>query len=60
MYPEQREADRPTTSKIIDRFDNIYTYQVMENSQVVETFRDSLNEDQKLIFRLLNIEEAEF
>jgi transposase len=60
VYPEQREADHPTTSKIIDRFDNICTYEVMENSQVVETFRDSLNEDQKLILSLLNIGEDEF
>ena len=60
VYPEQREADRPTTSKILDRFDNICTYQVMENSQVVETFRDRLNEDQELILSLLSIEEAEF
>ncbi len=60
VYPEQREADHPTTSKIIDRFGNICTYKVMENSQVVETFRDSLNEDQKLILSLLNIREDEF
>ena len=60
VYPEQREASHPTTSKIIDRFDNICTYKVMENSQVVETFRDSLNEDQKLILSLLNIEEDKY
>ena len=60
VYPEQREADHPTTSKIIDRFDNLCIYKVVENSQVVETFRDSLNEDQKLILSLLNIGEDEF
>jgi transposase len=60
VYPEHREASHPTTSKIIDRFDNICTYKVMENSQVVETFRDSLNEDQKLILSLLNIEEDKY
>ena len=60
VYPEQREASHPTTSKIIDRFDNICTYKVMENSKVVETFRDSLNEDQKLILSLLNIEEDKY
>ncbi len=60
VYPEQREANHPTTSKILDRFDNICTYKVMDNSQVVETFRDSLNEDQKLILSLLNIGEDEF
>lgn len=60
VYPEQREASHPTTSKIIDRFDNICTYKVMENSKVVETFRDSLSEDQKLILSLLNIEEDKY
>ena len=30
----------------------------MENSKVVETFKDSLNEDQKLILSLLNIGEV--
>lgn len=60
VYPEQREASHPTTSKIIDRFDSICTYKVMENSKVVETFRDSLSEDQKLILGLLNIEEDKY
>lgn len=60
VYPEQREASHPTTGKIIDRFDNICTYKIMENSKVVETFKDSLNEDQKLILSLLNIEENEY
>ena len=60
VYPEQREASHPTTSKILDRFDNICTYKIIENSKVVETFKDSLNEDQKLILSLLNIEEDEY
>ena len=60
VYPEQREASHPTTNKIIDRFDNICTYKILENSKVVETFKDSLNEDQKLILSLLSIEENEY
>jgi transposase len=60
VYPEQREANHPTTGKILDRFDNICTYKIMENSKVVETFKDSLNEDQKLILSLLNIEEDKY
>jgi len=60
VYPEQREASHPTTSKILDRFDNICTYKIMENSKVVENFKDSLNEDQKLILSLLNIEEDKY
>ena len=57
VYPEQREATHPTTCKIIDRFDSICTYKIMESSKVVECFKDILNEDQKLILSLLNIEE---
>jgi len=57
VYPEQREATHPTTCKIIDRFDSICTYKIMESSKIVECFKDSLNEDQKLILSLLNIEE---
>jgi transposase len=60
VYPEQREASHPTTGKILDRFDNICTYKIMENSKVVETFKDSLNEDQKLILSLLNIGEDKY
>lgn len=60
VYPEQREASHPTTSKIIDRFENICTYKIMENSRVVESYKDSLNEDQKLILSLLNIEEDKY
>ena len=60
VYPEQREASHPTTGKIIDRFENICIYKIVENSKVVETFKDSLNEDQKLILSLLNIGEHEF
>ena len=44
----------------LDRFDNICTYKIMENSKVVETFKDSLNEDQKLILNLLNIGEDKY
>ena len=60
VYPEQREASHPTTSKIIDRFDNICIYKIIENSETIETFKDSLNENQKLILSLLNISENEF
>ncbi|MCP4160833.1 MAG: hypothetical protein GY760_12235 [Deltaproteobacteria bacterium] len=60
VYPEQREASHPTTAKILDCFENICTYKIKENSKVVETFKDSLNEDQKLILDLLNIKENEY
>jgi hypothetical protein len=60
VYPEQREASHPTTSKIIDRFDNICTYKILDDSKVVETFKDTLDENQKLILSLLNIQEHQY
>jgi transposase len=60
VYPEQRDATHPTTCKILDRFENICIYKIMSNSIVVETFRDSLNENQKLILKLLNIGEDQY
>ena len=60
VYPEQRDAIHPTTCKILDRFENISMYKIMMNSTVVETFRDSLNEDQKLILELLDIGADEY
>ena len=60
VYPEQRDATHPTTWMILDRFENICLHKILENSTVVETFRDSLNEDQKLILELLNIGEDQY
>lgn len=60
VYPEKREATHPTTCKIMDRFDSICTYTITQDSKVVECFSDSLNEDQKLILSLLNIEETNY
>jgi hypothetical protein len=59
-YPEKREATQPTTSKVLDRFEGISTYKIIENSNVVETFKDSLNEDQQLILKLLDVGEDRY
>lgn len=59
-YPERREASHPTTSKVLDRFEGISTYKILQHSRVVETFNDSLNEDQKLMVTLLNIDEKKY
>ncbi len=60
VYPEERETSHPTTNKILNLLENICTYQIIENGRVVETFRDNLNEDQKLILSLLNITEEQY
>ncbi len=33
IYPEEREAIRPTTNKIIDIFEPVSTYSIMENGK---------------------------
>ena len=60
IYPEDREANRPTTSKIMDAFDGVSTYSIIENGQVVEEFKDELTDTQKIILEYLDIEESEF
>lgn len=57
VYPEDREASRPTTAKIMDVFEDISTYKLYCKGESTEEFKDDLNKVQKLILRLLNIEE---
>ena len=42
IYPEDREAARPTTNKIIDAFDGVSTYSIIENGEVVDVSRTGL------------------
>ena len=58
IYPEDRDAPRPTTSKIFDRFEPLATYSIMENERVVERFKDDLTDTQKTILGYLNIDES--
>jgi transposase len=60
LYPEEREADRPTTNKIIDIFDRLSTYSIIQDGQVVEEFKDQLTDTQLILLRYLNISESEF
>jgi len=60
IYPEEREARRPTTNKIIDNFEPVSTYSIIENGQVVEVFKDELTETHKTILEYLDISEREF
>ncbi len=60
LYPEEREAHQPTTNKIIDIFDGVSTYSIIQDGQVVEEFKDDLTDTQRTILRYLNISESQF
>lgn len=57
IYPEHRVAYHPTTAKIFDRFADTSTYLLKVNNNVVEEFKDSLNQIQLTILNLLQITE---
>jgi transposase len=57
IYPEDRDAPRPTTSKIFDRFERLSTYSIVENERIVEEFRDELTDTQQIILRYLGIQD---
>jgi transposase len=59
LYPEDREASHPTTSKVIAIFNGLSTYQLHENGRI-ETYKDELTETQRQILQLMAISEKNF
>jgi transposase len=57
VYPENRDAIHPTTSKVFDIFENIYTYEIVKGDEIIEQYRDELNEVQNTILDLLSIDQ---
>lgn len=55
LYPEDRDAAHPTTAKILDYFEQVFSYQILQDRKVDKEFRDELNDCQKEILRLLDI-----
>ncbi len=60
LYPEERQASRPTTHKILDLFERVSTYAIVEHDHVVEEFKDELSHTQKEILDCLTIPEDHF
>ena len=60
IYPEHRLSYHPTTAKIFDRFCDISTYLLLEGTQIIQEFADSLNDIQLTILKLLNMSEDEY
>lgn len=60
LYPEDREASHPTTSKVMALFDGISTYQVCDETEICEKYKDDLSETQQQILRLMAIPEKKY
>ncbi len=60
IYPEERDAMHPTTSKVFKKFDGVSIYRITRKSKVIEEYRDELNETQKSILSFFNITEKQF
>lgn len=57
IYPENRDAVHPTTSKIFELFNKISTYTISENSNEMEMYTDTLTPIQHSILQLLSLNE---
>jgi len=60
IYPEDRPASHPTTTKIFDRFYDVSTYRLMEAGIGVKSFKDALTTLQKELLELLEISEEDY
>ena len=60
IYPEDRPAAAPTTSVILDRFENVSVYHLKEDDKITEIFKDELTEIQKNILSLLNMQPEKY
>ena len=57
IYPEDRNSESPTTSKILDYFDDFSIYKIRSNGKVVKEFIDELGPSHKKILELMEIKE---
>ncbi len=60
IYPEEREAADPTTNKMLERFEPLSTYSLIEDDRVVEEFKDDLADTQKVLLSYLDISAEEY
>jgi transposase len=55
IYPEFRDAAHPTTSKILDAFEGVSSYEVKLDEETTKEFRDSLTATQRDILDLVGL-----
>lgn len=60
IYPEGRACESPTSSRMLELFDDIEVHHLLSDGEFVRTFFTGLNEKQKLVLRLLNVPEEKY
>lgn len=60
VYPENRDASHPTTSKIFDIFSDISTYTLTQDSDIIEMHTDMLKPIHNSILKLLSLDEEAY
>lgn len=60
IYPEDRKSFWPTTSKLLDVFEGVSSYQLQVNGNTIKEFRDALTPTQEKILSLLNISSKDY
>ena len=60
LYPEAREAAHPTTAIVIDRFEQLSKYELMQNRALLHEFKDELTPTHKRVLKLLGITEGDY
>jgi transposase len=60
IYPECRDAIHPTTSKILDAFEDVSCYEVKLDEEKTKEFRDSLTVTQRRILDLMGLNSSQY
>jgi len=60
LYPEDRDAPHPTTSQILKTFEDLSSYQILCNDQLLEEYHDQLTETHRKVIALLDMTECDF
>ncbi len=60
VYPEERTTPYPTTNKVLNLFESISAYFILQKARVVEEFKDELTETQQTILNFLGMTQKQY
>ena len=60
VYPEERITPYPTTNKVLNVFESISTYFILQRARAVEEFKDELTETQQTILNFLGMTQDQY